>query len=315
MRREPPVAVRRALAEEVGFGCPVAGCGSPYLTWHHFDPPWAMRQHHEPDGMVALCRDHHPEADADAFTTELLREMKREGRDRNKAIGARFNWMRDELLAVVGGNFYYETPIVVRVQHLPIVWFNRDPSGRLLVNLQLLSTSGQPRMVMMDNFWLTTGTDESEIVCPPSGRLVSAKYPNGDQLKVEFRQLASLAELDRRYASAGLPAGVKKRFEALGMPLPDTRTSHSESVDRLGIAFPLAAVEITMEMAGTELRLRAEEDHASGPEHHAGLLDEGWRGRHPDWRSRHRGDRHVEPASTPAPRADPLQHPVGRSSA
>jgi hypothetical protein len=254
MRREPSVAVRRELAEEVGFGCPVEGCGSPYLTWHHFDPPWAMRQHHEPDGMVALCRDHHPEADSGAFTIEQLRDMKREGRDRNNAIGARFNWMRDKLLAVVGGNFYYETPIVLRVQQLPVVWFNRDPSGRLLVNLQMLSTSGQPRMAMIDNFWCT-GTDESEIVCPPSGRLVSAKYPNGDQLKVEFRELASTEKLDRRYPPAGLPAEVKKRFEGLGIPLPDTRTSHAESVDRFGIEFPLAAVEITMETAGTELRL------------------------------------------------------------
>ena len=163
--------------------------------------------------------------------------------------------MRDKLLAVVGGNFYYETPIVLRVQHVPVVWFNRDPSGRLLVNLQMLSTSGQPRIVMIDNFWLSTGTDESEIVCPPSGRLVSAKYPNGDQLKVEFCELASVEELDRHYAPAGLPAEVKKRFEGLGMPLPDTRESHAESVDRFGIEFPLAAVEITMEIAGTELRL------------------------------------------------------------
>lgn len=130
--------------------------------------------------------------------------------------------MRDKLLAVVGGNFYYETPVVLRVQHLPVVWFNRDLSGRLLVNLQMLSTSPQPRMVMIDNFWLSTGTDESEIVCPPSGRLISAKYPNGDQLKVEFRELAAVEELDRRYAPAGLPAEVKARFEGLGMPVPDT---------------------------------------------------------------------------------------------
>lgn len=25
------------LRREVGFGCPV--CRSPFLTWHHFDPP------------------------------------------------------------------------------------------------------------------------------------------------------------------------------------------------------------------------------------------------------------------------------------
>lgn len=39
------------------------------------------------------------------------------------------------------------------------------------------------------------------------------------------------------------------------MPLPDMPTSHAEPVGRVGIEFPLAAVEITMEIAGTELRL------------------------------------------------------------
>jgi hypothetical protein len=234
-RREPPAAVRRQLAEEVGFGCPVDRCGSPYLTWHHFDPPWSRRHHHDPIGMVALCRDHHPEADAGAFTVHELREFKRVGRDRNQALGARFNWMREELLAVVGGNFYVETHIAVRVQNLPVVWFNRERSGRLLVNLQMLTMSGKPRLLMLDNFWLTEGSDEREIVCPPSGRLVSAKYPNGDRLKIEFREFASVEEFDRRYPPAQLPAHLTRRFHARGMPVPELPRSHAESIRRISV--------------------------------------------------------------------------------
>ena len=113
--------------------------------------------------------------------------------------------MRKQLLAVVGGNFYYETPIPVRVQDIPVVWFNRDAAGRLLVNLQALTTSDEPRIVMLDNFWMTEGTDEREVRCPPSGRLVSASYPNGDRLKVEFRELAAIEELDKRYPPATMP--------------------------------------------------------------------------------------------------------------
>ena len=255
LRREPPAVVRRQLAEEVGFGCPVGGCGSPYLTWHHFDPPWFKRHHHDPGGMVAVCRDHHPEADAGAFTVEELREFKRMGRDRSQALGARFNWMREELLAVVGGNFCLNTHIALRVQDLPVVWFNREASGRLLVNLQMLSTSGKPRLLMLDNFWLTEGSDEREIVCPPSGRLVSAKYPNGDRLKVEFREVASVEEFDRRYPPPKLPAHLTRRFDARGMPVPDLPRSHAESLATYGVEFPIATVEITMEIAGTGIRL------------------------------------------------------------
>lgn len=115
LNRTPPADVRHHHSAEVGFGCPVEGCGSPYLMWHHFDPTWSERQHHEPGGMVALCRDHHPEADSGAFTHDQLREFKRVGRDRRQALHARFNWMRRDLLAVVGGQFYYDTPIAVQV--------------------------------------------------------------------------------------------------------------------------------------------------------------------------------------------------------
>src|SRR5580693_411457 len=63
MTRTPPADIRRALRREVGFVCPVPGCTNPYLTRHHFDPIWRVREHHEPGGLIALCRDHHSQAD------------------------------------------------------------------------------------------------------------------------------------------------------------------------------------------------------------------------------------------------------------
>jgi hypothetical protein len=237
--RRPPAKVRAELAAEVGFGCPVEDCGSPYLTWHHFDPPWSVRKQHDPAGMVAICRDHHSEADAGAFTHDQLREFKRVGRDRRSTLGARFNWMRDDLLAVIGGVFYYDTPIAVQVGSDPVVWFGRDPDGRTLVNLRMLSRSGQPRIRMLDNFWITEGSDERRIVCPPSGREVSARYPNGDALDIRFTTLNSIADLDRIYP-ARVPEGKAPR-------------SHASDVEGFGIRFPLAAVTITMNVGGTPI--------------------------------------------------------------
>ena len=193
--------------------------------------------------MVALCRDHHPEADAGAFTVDQLRELKAAGRDRTLALGAKFNWMRNKLLAVVGGNFYYETPTPIAYAGLPVVWFNRDESGRLLVNLRMLTTSNQPRMLMIDNFWLSAGSDESAIVCPPSGRLVSASYPNGDKLRTEFREVASVDEFDRRYAQTG---------------------SHEGSLKQIGVEMPLAVVEITMAVGGTDVTFGPKQSSIKG---------------------------------------------------
>ncbi len=57
----------------------------------------------------------------------------------------RFNWMRQQGLAVVGGNFYLETPIMVQVSDQPVVWWSRDPEDSRL-NLGLpKSDSHLPR--------------------------------------------------------------------------------------------------------------------------------------------------------------------------
>ena len=104
MNRRPPLDIRKQLREEVGFGCPVPGYGRPYLEWHHFDPPWREKNHHNPNGMTALCREHHIQADNGAFTKEQLLQFKRDGKANWQQVSGNFNWMRNRILAVVGGN-------------------------------------------------------------------------------------------------------------------------------------------------------------------------------------------------------------------
>ena len=52
---------KEGLRREVGYGCPV--CRSPFLEFHHFDPPQYKEKHWRPEGMIAMCRDCHPDAD------------------------------------------------------------------------------------------------------------------------------------------------------------------------------------------------------------------------------------------------------------
>src|SRR6266702_463986 len=98
LSRKPPAAVRRQLRSEVGFGCPfieeAAGspCGNPYLEWAHFDPPWEVRHHHNPHGMIALCHDHHAKADAGALTIEQWRNLKELAQKYAPEVKGRFEW-------------------------------------------------------------------------------------------------------------------------------------------------------------------------------------------------------------------------------
>src|SRR5438093_427730 len=106
--RTPPANVRRLLRSEVGFGCPVPACNSPYLSWHHFDPPWAIAHHHNPDGIVALCVQHHGAADGGAFTNQQLHAFKdRRYNGRGTRLQGRLTWRRSRLFVIAGRNLWF----------------------------------------------------------------------------------------------------------------------------------------------------------------------------------------------------------------
>lgn len=237
MNREPPAEVRRILRREVGFGCPYPGCGNPYLYWHHFDPTWSEREHHDPAGMIALCGEHHPKADAGTFTKEQLRRFKRDGANRSEEVKARFDWMRNRLLAVVGGNFFFDTPVVFRFNGEPSIWFTRDTDDYLMLNVRMLTASGQPRVKMEDNWWLVRG-DPEDVESPPSGKLLRIRYANGDDLRVEFVEMLTVNTFDARYPKH-----------------PDLNRSRSPIDAREPrITFPITVVEVQMIVGETPIQ-------------------------------------------------------------
>jgi hypothetical protein len=228
MDRKPPIEVRRALRREVGFGCPVDGCASPYLYWHHFDPPWSVQEHHDPAGMIALCGEHHAKADVGAFTIDQLRALKTAGAARADSTRGRFDWMRRELLAVVGGNFYHETPVIFQYRDVPVIYLTRDPDGYLLLNLRMLSQSTEERLSLEENFWTAKGRP-NDIECPPSGRLLYVKYDNGDEVRIEFYELPSVADAQRRFPTA--------RAEQWELTFPITAVEVHNTIGGTGLSF------------------------------------------------------------------------------
>jgi len=237
MNRIPPVEVRRQLRKEVGFGCPIPGCGNPYLSWHHFDPTWSEKEHHDPSGMIALCSEHHAKADCSTYTKDQLRHFKATAVQENLAIKGKFDWMRNSLLAVVGGNFYFEVPIILEFKGEPVIWFNRDDDGYLLLNVLMLSILKEPRVIIQDNFWLSVGNPD-DLESPPSGKLLKVKYTNGDMLKIEFMELNSVEKVKKRYPEA--------------------------SPEQWGIQFPITAVEVHVKVGGTDLEFCPKETKLMG---------------------------------------------------
>lgn len=152
--------------------------------------------------MIALCAEHHKKADNGAFTKEQLAFLKKSRTDRSIVRGE-FDWRRNKLLTVVGGNFYYETPRPLVIDGYNVVAISRDTEGNLLLSVKMLSLLRDERVVLVDNCWENIGCPE-DLISPPSGKMLSVTYSNGDHLRVEFLELSDASAFESRYQSQAL---------------------------------------------------------------------------------------------------------------
>lgn len=174
--------------------------------------------------MIALCATHH--AKAHAWTIEQLRAMKHAARQ--CAVRGRFEWMRDNILAIVGGNYFYETPNMVVLGSEPIIWFGRDSNGMMLLNVTPPSISQEPRAHLVNNDWIVEGTP-AEVDSPPSGNFLRVSYSGGDDLSIRFKEWHRAESLTERHPRA---AALSEQLE-----------------------FPLVTCEITLAIGGTGIIL------------------------------------------------------------
>jgi hypothetical protein len=225
--REPPEDVKRQLRREIGFGCPIPGCRNPYLEYHHFDPEWHAEEHHRPAGLIPLCAEHHGKARA--WTREQLREFKANAREGAGRLVGRFEWMRRDVITLVGGQFWFGSLRVLAIADELVIWFERSDDGLLLLNLRQPTTSGEPRFEMRNNDWVLDGRP-SDVVSPTNGSRIRVRYNNGDDLGVLFWEAASLDSLTRRY-------------------------KHQRPESFADIPFPLLVVEVRLVVADAGIRL------------------------------------------------------------
>ncbi|NRB25744.1 HNH endonuclease [Shewanella sp.] len=236
MNRIPKIAVIRELRNEVGFGCPVKDCANPYLEWHHFDPPWRIENHHNPEGMIALCTNHHKKADGGAYTNDQLQNLKKNTANAEKVKG-QFDWLRNELIAVVGNIFYHKVNNIIEIDGKNVIWFNRDEDGYLRLNVRMLSIEPEERAVIDDNIWMNIGSPK-DLHSPPQGKELKIDYENGDHLFVKFIVLETAEQAFNKYDNKDL----------LDIDL---------------IHYPITVVEINYKIGGTGIEFRSKSTNIS----------------------------------------------------
>jgi hypothetical protein len=237
MNRTPPAEVRRALRKEVGFGCPVPGCRQALLTWHHFDPPWSVEQHHRPDGMIALCRPHHDAADHGTFSRDELRTFKRSTSVGLPAIAVA-PWSKREFLVRLGGCYSGGQLVAVTLSGHRAIWFHRADDGLLLLSFQLQDSEGSLIAVMEDNMFEADSRRLFDLEVNTSATRLKfwlAQRKIGLDLsfkRVTMEQLSQVLQADHLRADAEgearLPADVRSALQEMkSQGAPSWRNSPS----------------------------------------------------------------------------------------
>lgn len=186
--RTPPRAVLEKLRREVNFGCPVADCGEPYLTWHHFDPPWEEQRHHNPEGMIAVCSNHAAQADrgGDRWTREQILEMKKNPFVTEDKISNYYGYLRKNVVCRIG-NLAYGVRNILEIGGERVIGFEVDETGYSRLNLLIRDTEGKPILVMENNFWTAVTSELYDLRCSARGKELEIISNDGfTRLKIRF---------------------------------------------------------------------------------------------------------------------------------
>lgn len=188
------------LRREVGYGCPI--CRNPFLTWHHFDPPYHVEEHWRPDGMIALCLKHHAAADpkgnhAGAYTTETLRTLKN-AQYSSKDVKGHFPvlQLQQKLLIRVGGTYTDKSSPIISINGEPQISIAINDEGMLSLSFELRNKNDNVIMKMEDN-WLTAyPRNIHDMTAAPKTNDVTVWLGKRDiGLKFSFRRI-TLCELE-----------------------------------------------------------------------------------------------------------------------
>jgi len=148
-----PLAVKRALRKEAGFGCCI--CGNPILQYHHIKQ-YAEFSQHVAEDMMAVCPNHHHEITVGGITEVEQRNAKRNPNNVRKGYANGLLRITDPAIAIHAATFDFVGPgFKLLVDDKPLLAIDRGENGRLSLSLDLYDREGNLLLAVVDNEWIS----------------------------------------------------------------------------------------------------------------------------------------------------------------
>jgi hypothetical protein len=207
MNRNPPDHILKKLRQEVNFGCPYPDCGKPVLSWHHFDPLWSDKEHHDAAGMIALCPEHHAFADGGHYTREQLKNWKRNPNSIDK-VRFEIPWLWDNFVYEIGTSYSKPSSTIYLNGHKLLQATRDDNSSPWKLSVNILNDKGET-IAKIDNNFLIAPSNFADICLSYQGKHlnITEKY-NENYLDISTRTIPKesiKSYLENIYKKADLP--------------------------------------------------------------------------------------------------------------
>jgi len=186
LTRTPPAEMRRRLRKEVNYGCPI--CRSPFLTWHHFDPPWSQCHTHREEGIIALCPSCHQQAEGGAYTSQYLHKLKAM-HILEPPLGS-LPWHIKSALISFGGNFFFAqsaTIFSIRVARQEVFSMRIDRNSYLRLNANIWNSKNALVLCLKENDIVSYLENIGDLECAAqAGKLSVVSKENDARFSLEF---------------------------------------------------------------------------------------------------------------------------------
>jgi hypothetical protein len=138
LKRCIPTDTKQKVRQRCGFGCII--CGHAFYHYHHFDPPFAEAEKHDPDGITLLCGQDHDLAHSGFLPVSVIRECNQKPKSLDVGFShAPFYIGQDQSLIVIFGNVtFIETPTIIEAFGEPILKI--EPSEKIGAPFMLSGT-------------------------------------------------------------------------------------------------------------------------------------------------------------------------------
>lgn len=151
--------------------------------------------------MIALCLEHHKQADYGVFTDEQFSNFKSKPfLTKEDKVSGQFNWKREHLIFLLGGNTYIGSQNIYIYQDEPLLWLTGDKQNNTLLNFDIKGENGETIFAMRDNDWIII-SDFDNIESIPSGKKLQfedTKEKVKIEIEIEFNNLTK-AEFFQRH--------------------------------------------------------------------------------------------------------------------